>query len=59
MSEQEKDTFTRIEDNPEDVQRGALLDLTIAVAGAGAYDALKSGAKQVKGKLSEGDKSKD
>jgi hypothetical protein len=59
MSEQEKHTLTRVDDNPEAVQRGALLDLTIAVAGAGAYDALKAGVKQVKGKLSEGDESKD
>jgi hypothetical protein len=56
MSEQEN---TRVDDHPDAEHRGALLDLTIGVAGAGAYDALKAGVKQVKGKLSEGDKSKD
>jgi hypothetical protein len=59
MSEHEKRTLTRVDHHPDAEYRGAALDLTIAVAGAGAYDALKAGVKQVKGKLSEGDKSKD
>jgi hypothetical protein len=62
--EEMADQENRVRPNDPDAEyRGALTDLTIAVAAAGTYDAIKTGVhagvQQVKDKLAGDDKTKD